>query len=102
MPNSGNRRGGFQSDDVDRSRAISNKDYYPTVDEMIHSEDETLTKLFASMKKENVVCLLRETVSVARCCEAKRKRWVFYFANWFGGQGDSKKNGDFYGEDRQS
>ena len=66
MPNSGNRRGGSQSDDVDTSRAISNKDYYPTVDEMIHSEDETLTKLIASMKKGNVVCLLRETLSQLR------------------------------------
>ena len=37
-----------------------------TVDEIIHSEDETLTKLFASMKKENVVCLLRETLSQLR------------------------------------
>ena len=66
MPNSGNRRGGSQSDDVDTSLAISNKDYYPTVDEMIHSEEETLTKLFASMKKEKVVCLLRETLSQLR------------------------------------
>ena len=37
-----------------------------TVEEIIHSEDETLTKLFASMKKENVVCLLRETLSQLR------------------------------------
>ena len=42
------------------------KDYYPTIDECINTDDETLTKLFNKMNKESVVCLLREVISQHR------------------------------------
>ena len=39
------------------------KDCYFTVDKLIHSEDEGLTKLFWNKRKAYVGCLLRETPS---------------------------------------
>ena len=76
-----------RSRDVDSSPATANgaqrsrldsqktkKDYYPTIDEMIKSDDEALTKLFASMNKGNVVCLLRETLSQLRCAKKQNEK----------------------------
>ena len=82
MPTSGNRRGGSQSDDVDTSRAISNKDYYPIVDQMIHSEDEALTMLSASIEEENVGRVLRASAFVAKCCEQNKKLGLSSKMDW--------------------
>ena len=42
------------------------KDYYPTINECINTDDDTLTKLFNKMNKESVVCLLRAVISQHR------------------------------------
>ena len=66
MSNSGNRRGGSQSD-VDTSRAISNqkKYHYPTIAELVGSE-ASLDSVCSNLKKEDALCLLREAITQLR------------------------------------
>ena len=66
MSNSGNRRGGSQSD-VDTSRAISNqkKYHYPTIAELVGSE-ASLDSVCSNLKKEDALCLLREAITTPR------------------------------------
>ena len=65
--------------DPGRTRLASecvNKDFYPTVDQLVWSEDSVTNKLYSVMPKNSLMCLLRETVSQLRAATKDKEKSI--------------------------
>ena len=73
--------------DPGRTRLASecvNKDFYPTLDQLVWSEDSVTNKLYSVMPKNSLMCLLRETVSqLEAATKDKEKSIVAMIENKF-------------------